>query len=306
MANNIVVSTLGTERIDAGGRKGVCAVDYIIEVWKRRLEQVFPDRPDLIVLPELCDHPRGYPFSCSEYYQLRGDRVLDFFAGTAKRNRCHIAYAAARWEEDGTFRNSIRMIGTNGEIIGVYDKNYITFEEDEAGIIPGKDIAVIDCGFGRVGCAICFDLNFTELLGRYARAKPDLMIFSSFYHGGLMQEYWAYACRAWFVGAMCYTEKPDTVINPLGEVIARGSDYEMHLTTGINLDYVVVHLDKTRESLNAMKAEYGREVTIRIPPFLGCALVTSETDRRSAAELAREFSVELLDDYLARAAELRA
>ena len=64
----------------------------------------------------------------------------------------------------------------------------MTFEETEAGKIQaGEEIAVIECDFGRVGCAICFDLNFAELQQRYARTRPDLMVYSSFFHGDLMQ-----------------------------------------------------------------------------------------------------------------------
>ena len=72
----------------------------------------------------------------------------------------------------------------------------------EKGSLCGKDAPVFECDFGRVAFAICFDLNFDELRLKYVKAKPDLIIFSSMYHGGLMQAYWAYSCRAYFVGAI--------------------------------------------------------------------------------------------------------
>ena len=46
------------------------------------------DRPDLIVLPEVCDR---YPAMNKEerfsYYRSRGDKIRDFFRDAARRNR---------------------------------------------------------------------------------------------------------------------------------------------------------------------------------------------------------------------------
>jgi len=77
-----------------------------------------------------------------------------------------------------------------------------TLPETESGILYGREAPVFDCDFGRVAFAICFDLNFDELRLKYVKAKPDLIVFSSVYHGGLMQAYWAYSCRAHFIGAV--------------------------------------------------------------------------------------------------------
>ena len=91
---------------------------------------------------------------------------------------------------------------------------------------------MIQCDFGRVVCAICFDLNFDELRLRYVQARPDLILFSSMYHGGLMQNYWAYSCRSHFIGAINGLQC--TVISPLGELLAASTNYFHHITTTVN------------------------------------------------------------------------
>ena len=169
-------------------------VEQMIAHWRGRFAQVLPDRPDLIVVPEACDRPSGFSLKKRlEYYRIRKNQVRDFFAKTAKENNCYIVYSAAREMEDGTWRNSSVLLNRKGNVAGIYNKNHVVIEETtKAGILCGRDAPVIECDFGRVAFAICFDLNFDELRLKYIKDKPDLIIFSSMYHGGLMQPYWAY------------------------------------------------------------------------------------------------------------------
>jgi hypothetical protein len=46
--------------------------------------------------------------------------------------------------EDGTFRNSTVILGCDGEIRGIYNKNHLVFEEiTQRGALCGKDAPVI-------------------------------------------------------------------------------------------------------------------------------------------------------------------
>lgn len=276
-------------------------VEQVIAHWQREFSQVLPDRPDLIVVPEACDRPAGLPRGQQmEYYRARKNQVRDFFAKVAAENHCYIIYSAAREMDDGTWRNSSTLIDRRGQIVGVYNKNHVVIEETtEAGILCGRDAPVFDCDFGRVAFAICFDLNFDELRLKYVKAKPDLIIFSSVYHGGLMQTYWAYSCRAHFVGAVAGL--PCQIRNPLGEVVASNTNYFDDAVADVNLDCRLAHLDYNWSRLRALKSKYGPKVKITDPGYLGCVLVSSEDEKTTIDEMIREFQIELLDDYMARA-----
>ncbi|MEA1996779.1 MAG: carbon-nitrogen hydrolase family protein [Gemmatimonadota bacterium] len=276
-------------------------VEKAIEHWRSEFSQVLADRPDLIVVPEACDRPSNYPGDKRlEYYRVRKNQVRDFFAGVAKENRCYIVYSAAREMEDGTWRNSSMLIDRKGEIVGVYNKNHLVIEETTVhGILCGRDAPVFECDFGRVAFAICFDLNFDELRLKYVNAKPDLIIFSSMYHGGLMQAYWAYSCRCHFVGAVAGL--PSEIRNPLGQVVASTTNYFDYVVADVNLDCRLVHLDYNWSRLRELKARYGPKVIIKDPGFLGAVLVSSEDEGISVDEMINEFGIELLDDYMARA-----
>ena len=118
------------------------------------------------------------------------------------------------------------------------------------------------------------------------------------YHGGLMQGYWAYSCRAHMVTAVAGV--PSVILSPLGHILASTTNYFDHVTATVNLDCKVAHLDFNWEKLASLKARYGTGVSIFDPGYLGSVLVTSETDDKTSDDLIREFEIELLDDYWAR------
>jgi len=272
----------------------------MISHWKGRFAQVLPDRPDLIVVPEACDRPSGLSLEKRlAYYRVRKNQVRDYFAQVAKENHCYIVYSAAREMEDTTWRNSSVLIGREGQIVGTYNKNHTVIgETTQGGILCGRDAPVFECDFGRVAFAICFDLNFDELRLKYVNAKPDLIIFSSMYHGGLMQAYWAYSCRAYFVGAIA--GPPCEIRDPLGDVLASNTNYFDFVVADVNLNYRLAHLDENWSRLRALNAKYGPKVTIKDPGLLGPVLITSEHETIDVDEMIEEFAIELLDDYMAR------
>jgi len=307
MARRVTLSALGPRPLQGDvSRPHQQAVDEMIAWWQSQVAIVLPDRPDLIVVPEACDRYPNYPMDKRlEYYRCRGNQVRDFFAGVARDNRCYIAYSAARELPDGTWRNSTQILDRTGAVAGIYNKNHLVIEETtKGGILCGKDAPLIQADFGTLGCAICFDLNFEEIRARTKAQRPDLVVFCSMYHGGLMQSVWAYDCRAHFIGAIAGNEC--TVLNPLGERIARSTNYYSWLTTQVNLDCVVAHIDYNNAKFRAMKQKYGRGITFSDPGYLGCVLLTNEMDGITMPEVVAEFEIELLDDYWARALKHRA
>ena len=298
MSNYVKISTIGAHFPNmAVNLAHEEAVGEVMAHLKREVDQVLPDKPDLIVLPEACDMPAGYTLERRvDYYRARGEKILEFFGKTARDNHCNIVYPSIREMNDGTWRNSIRMIDRNGNVAGAYNKNHLFPVEFKDGILCGKEAPIIQCDFGRVACVICFDLNMDELRLKYIKEKPDLLIFSSMFHGGLMQNYWAYSCRSHFVGAIA-NDIPSSIISPLGEIIDSSTNYTDFVTATVNLDCVVVHLDYNYEKLKALKSKYGCKVKIADPGHLGSVLISSETAECTAKDFLREFEMESLDEY---------
>lgn len=297
---NVTVATIGNVPPSFQSENKQEMVNHVISFWEKELKQVYPDKPDLIVLPEFCD----FSGEGEEYLKVRKNQVLDYLSSAAKANHCYIAFGTKREDKDGLWRNSCVIIDRNGEIAGIYNKNFPTIGEMESGIKACNDAPVIQCDFGRVAVVICYDLNFDELRLRYAREKPDLIIFSSMYHGGIAQNMWAYTCRAHFVGSV-YRQTPSQIRNPMGEVVASSTNYFDFAVARINLDCALVHLDYNWEKLTALKEKYGTSVSISDPGELASVLVTSNDSKTTVDQMLRESGIERLDDYLNRARHFR-
>lgn len=308
MSRYVTISCLGPQPLPvASDVPPQQAVDQMIAHWSSMLERVLPDQPDIIVLPEACDRPSKGTYPKEQrmaYYATRGSQVRDFLADTAARHRCYITYPAHLQMEDGSWRNAMEMIDRDGQVMGVYHKNHLVpAERTEGGILYGKSAPIFECDFGRVVAAICFDLNFEELRRQYEAARPDLIVFPSMYHGGLMQGYWAYSCRSYFAGAIA--SLPCSIVSPLGETVAQSTNYYPFVTTQVNMDRAVIHIDQNGAHFQAIKQKYGRDVIIHDPGFLGAVLLSSESDAFSVQDVIAEFGLELVDDYFSRATAQR-
>lgn len=308
MARYVKISALGFNNyIETDSERSLeLYVKDVINYLDMQIDKVLCDKPDLIVLPECCDriiknvkNRHENSDRIMDYYKVRGDRVKEHLSGLAKSYSISIAYSACRILPDHTMRNSIQFINGMGEIDGIYDKNHVMIEEYNRGILYGETADIINSEIGRIAGVICFDLNFDDLRQKYIQQRPDLLVFSSTFHGGLMQSCWAYSCRSYFVGAV--SNLACTIISPLGNVIAASTNYTDYVTATINLDYEVVHLDGNRENkLKNAKQKYGDKLKIFDPGYLGCVLLTSECDSITIKGILKEFDIEILDDYLNR------
>lgn len=307
MARRVKVSSVGTQPPPFPAKENVdyeAMIEEMIAFWQAQIEPVLPDRPDMIVLPENCDRFfRTPPEHVVPYRKALGDRVLNALQEIARENGSYIVYASAREDSDGSWRNAAVLIDRTGEVMGQYNKNHTVIAEGNHDILCGAQAPIFHCDFGSVGFAICFDLNFEELRLKYQALRPDLMVFPSMYHGGLMQSYWAYSCRMHFVGSMGNDRLLNQFYSPVGHRIASSTNYYRAITTTLNLDCEVAHLDGNRPRFVALKKKYGPEVTIFDPGELGCALITSESETVGVKEMIEEFEIELIDDYFARALE---
>ena len=301
--NKIKVITIGGggKLINAGNDRDnpQKLVDRTIEYFTREFNKVMLYKPDLILLSEACERPAGLNSKEEfEYYRVRGNQIQDYFASVAKQNRCYIAFGM-KHEENGNWWNSCVVLDREGKVAGIYHKNYPTVYEMPV-ISPGTEIPLIKCDFGSVACAICFDLNFDELRDKFAALKPDIILFPSNYHGGLEQAKWAYSCRSFFVCSYGFLTAPSEIRDPFGMVVATSTNQNNYAVATINLDRKMVHLDFNREKITALQKKYGNKVVYTDPGLMGVAIISSEHEQISAAEMIKEFNIELLDDYFDR------
>ena len=282
--------------------EGMSISDFMLNAIKTDLEQVLPDTPDLIVLPEMVDTPNDMPHEEKRaFWAARGDRTVRDLSAIAKENNCYIAAGVTRDTEDGKRYNSCVMIDRQGNVMGYYDKNFVVpGETPHYGNTSGEDITVFDCDFGRVGAVICFDLNFEELRYKYREAKCDMIVFPSHFDGGLLRNIFAHETGAYFVSCYAGRFSVSEVFDPLGYSVVQSTNYHHCIVTTLNLDYVICHLDENRQKFAAAKKKYGSEVTIHDNGRIGTIILRSESYDRTAADIVEEFGIETREHYYAR------
>lgn len=226
--------------------------------------------------------------------------LMQLYSDFARKEKCFVAGSVLLHDGDRKY-NTLTLFDRNGIVAGSYRKNFLTFgpgSEIDLGFSSGSDIACIDTPIGKIALVVCFDLNFPEIRAKYKEAKPDITCFSSMYHGGLMQGMWAYDLRSFFVAALSAVNAPYGILDPFGQEVKFASSYIPDPMAKINLDRVMMHLTWNREKFDDIVKKYGDEVTLEVPPSIGPALLYSNVESRTAMDIAKEFELVLLDDFL--------
>lgn len=78
-------------------------------------------------------------------------------------------------KENGKLYNSTVFWGRDGKVIDVYHKIHLAGDESEV-FVPGEKLHVVDTEFGRIGMAICWDMQFPEMARNLARKGCDLIV----------------------------------------------------------------------------------------------------------------------------------
>ena len=304
----IAVSVIGQAR--PSFKLEEASVAKAINYWIKGIDKEIGNNPDLVVLPEACDTLAGLKGADkAKWIRMRGTKVQEALQAYAAEHKCYIVYSAHRERDDGRFANSCILIDRAGKVVAIYDKCFpMTTEMETSGfpIVPGSDPVVAETDFGRLGFAICFDLNFTELMQAYAAKKPDIIAFVAAFDGDFLQRSWARGCQAYVVSATTGPALPDRVIDPAGGELRNENYYMPTFTAYVNTNCRVMHLDFNRDRFSDVIRKYGRRVTIRNPGSVGTVTLVSNDPDLPADKVMKEFEFEPLTDYFARSRRVRA
>lgn len=217
-------------------------------------QAVDASQPDLIVLPEHFDWSGG----TAQQKLLAADdlpggeayRAISDFAAQ-HRTWVHAGSMLERIAGDERIYNTTVIFDACGEEVGRYRKIHLfdittplgrRYGESET-VRPGSRMLVYEhCGL-RIGCAICYDLRFSNLFWELARRRIDVLILPAAFTLETGQAHWDVLCRsraiefqAYFVACGQWGSYPSAdgstrscygnslVCDPWGQVIARAAD----------------------------------------------------------------------------------
>lgn len=272
-------------------------------------QEIMRDRPDFICFPELCacygsglDLAKQYAPEIEPYAQAVGQLAREL-------NVNLVVPLLERWA--GLLYNSVPVVDRAGKLCLNYRKNYPTMGELQAGVQPGWEVPVAECDGVRVGAAVCFDLNFADVAQRLEAGRARLVFWPSMYWGGRLLHHWA--LRYGFYIAASYGSE-SSITDMSGRFLAQRGYDSIQVRSGhvppwavaeVNLDREVYHIDTNQEQYQAIHQKYGADVELDVFDPEGYFLLASRLPDKTVEDLAQEFGLETLRDYLARSVALR-
>jgi hypothetical protein len=256
---------------------------------------------DVVAFPEV--YPQmACPASRPSSAEPEDGGTLDVIRRLAREHGVYLVWPRYERSRDGRIYNSAVLVDRAGEVVGRYHKMFPTIGEIEAGVVPGTDCPVFETDFGRVALIVCFDLNFVEVRDALRGARPDLVVFSSMYRGGLQ-------CQEWAIDLGCHvltaiTGELGRLVDPGGQVLQTAT-YEALLCRRVNLNKRQLHMDNNWDKMDEILARYGTNVTFEYYTQEGRFVVGWERDDRDVDEIIREFGLETIEDYFARSRRVR-
>ncbi len=283
----------------AAGERATSAVDTATAM----IDRAAVDNPDLIVLPETFTGLGCGTEMWFETAETVPGPTSERMADRAREHACYIICPILRREGDRV-TNSAILLGREGEVVGIYDKMHPTIGEIEQGVIPGSVAMGFDTDFGRLGIAICFDLNFRDVSDGLAERDVQLVCFPSMYRGGIRARLWAFE-YGWFLASATPGEG-SVIVDPLGSLLETSSTYQPIISRRVNLDYVQMHVDYNVGKWDRAKEKYGEAVELDVLSPEAQAVLYAHGEGLSAQQVADEFGMESTRDYFVRANGVRA
>jgi predicted amidohydrolase len=261
------------------------------------------DGTDLIVLPEAW---RGQNDTSQE--TLEGPTIATM-AGLARKHQTYIVCPIDRTDRMRRY-NSAVLLDRKGKVATMYDKLYPVWQEEctkpspEAPVVPGDHVTVHQADFGRIGLAICFDVNWVSLWERMANLGAELVIWPSAYSAGRSLAAQAINFNYYIVTS---TWIPDCLVYDIdGDLLAH--EHNNH-SNGINITRVTLDLDRCifhsnlnmPEKLTKLLKDHSEEVTqekwLEMESWF---VLKAKRPGISARELARQYGLEELRQYINR------
>ena len=254
---------------------------------------------DIIALPETF---RGQNERSAE--SLDGP-TINAMSRLAKKHRTYIVCPIDR--KDGKQRfNSAVLLDREGKVACVYDKIYPVWVDEcvDHSVHPGGAVCVHQADFGRVGFAICFDVNWSSIWEQLSNQGAELVIWPSAYSAGRSLQAQAISYNYYVVSA---TWIPDCLVYDIdGQqlVIDTNNQGDGTNVTRITLDFdrCIFHQDLNRpEKIGRLLEERGEDIAEeKWMPLEGWFVLKAKRPGVSARELARNYGLEELRHYLNR------
>lgn len=194
--------------------------------------------------------------------------------------------------------NVAALIDRQGHLVGTYAKSYPTEQEINCGVTPGAEAVVLETDFGRLGLAVCFDLNWPALWAELARKGAELVCWISAYEGGFPLQ-----ANAWLHQYPIVTSVwpyHARVIDKTGRILASTSRWGRIACCDLNLDKRLFHTDLQMDKILAIQTRYGQRIHLETFTEEHLFTLESRDPALSVDDIVAEFNLIDYATYIAR------
>jgi predicted amidohydrolase len=249
---------------------------------------------DLVILPETWLGQTEHPET------IEGQTIATFSA-LARKHRAYIVCPIDR--RDGKRRlNSAVLLDRAGKVAGIYDKVFPYWSEFDLKqpVCVGDAAPVFQTDFGKLGLAICFDVNFPEVWQRLAEQGAELVVWPSAYSAGTSLQ--AHALNHHFYIVTSTGTRDCVVYDITGEELHYSKSQDVNIArVTLDLDRGIYHQNFNMDGRDKLLKERGHDV--RQEKWLDREqwfVLAAAAPGVSARALARQYGMEELRDYLNR------
>ena len=214
---------------------------------------------EIVALPEMfnCPYDRAY---FKRFAALGHEAAVSAMSSWARELGILLVGGSVPETEGDQIYNTCFVFDQQGRQIARHRKVHL-FDVDLPGMrfkesntfTPGEDITVFDTEYGRMGCAVCFDVRFPELFRAMAVRGAKLLFLPAQFNMKTGPAHWDMSLRmravdnevfvagisaARYEGFSYECWGHSAVADPFGELIAQCDEKEQILYADIDLDRV--------------------------------------------------------------------
>ena len=233
--------------------------DETMEKAERMIKQAADNGAEVVALPEMfsCPYDKRY---FKSFAAMGHEKTVEHMKRWAKENGIILVGGSVPESDGGKLYNTCFVFDEKGEQIARHRKIHL-FDVDIPGMRfkesnnfePGDDITVFDTKFGKMGCAVCFDLRFPELFRAMAMRGAELIIVPAQFNMKTGPSHWEMTLKmravdneVFVVG--CSAAKYEgfsyecwghsAIVSPFGEVLTSCDEKEQIIYSDIDLNRV--------------------------------------------------------------------
>jgi beta-ureidopropionase len=289
------------------GSRGGPSVEANRQIMAGLIEQALAEKPDIIAIPESFTLVNLQEPDVQTMAEEVPGPTLEIAAAYARQQQVYILCPILARQPDGAHIEAF-LLDRRGNIAGSYQKLHPVVEgsaysQVEFGSRPGSTVPVFDTDFGRIGVQICFDVEYSDGWEALDQQGAEIFFWLSAYDGGRDLAAKAWQCHRYLASAVQTNHA--RILNIMGETLAITGIHDRIAAATIDLDVALFHTDFNKSQLQAIRAQYGPDVTVRVYHEEGYFTLQSNRADLRVAEIIQQFQLDPLQDYLQRCRRLQ-